>query len=146
MNTIPSGMLPYVGVAIVVQLVLQVTALVMLIRTPGERVSIGGRKWVWVLIIVLGEWLGAILWFILGRTQAPVDVAAPAAAPGTHAAAADTLYGATAPAATAADQPAVAPPATPPNPAILDDADATPEARANDPEIGEDGTGSGELP
>lgn len=150
-STIPAAVSLGILALAVVQIAVQITALVQLVRTPSERVTIGGRKWVWALIIVFGEILGAIIWFIVGRKPATVDTVAPSAAPETRAAAADALYGGTAGAAQApapptSDAPAVVPPPTPPNPAIFDDVAATPEGRAGDPEIGADGTGAGELP
>ena len=36
-----------IGVIVAVQLVLQVTALVQLVKTPSERVTLGGRKWLY---------------------------------------------------------------------------------------------------
>ena len=83
-----------VAVLVAVQLTLQIIALVQLVRTPVERVSIGGRKWVWALIIVFGEILGAIFWFVLGRRAAETDVGAlPQAAPEAKQSAVDSLYG-----------------------------------------------------
>ena len=83
-----------VGVLIAVQLALQITALVQLVRTPAERVSIGGRKWAWALIIVFGEILGAVFWFFLGRRAVEADVGAlPQAAPEAKQSAVDSLYG-----------------------------------------------------
>lgn len=73
---ISPGVLAALGALIAVQLGLQVAALIVLSRTPAERITLGGRKVVWVLIIVLGEILGPIAFFAAGRTAAPVDVAA----------------------------------------------------------------------
>lgn len=52
-----------------VQLTLMITALVILARTPHERVVLG-RKWVWALIIVFVNLIGAIVFFAAGRTPA----------------------------------------------------------------------------
>ncbi len=49
-----------------VQLIVQVVALVDLYRR--EQVT-GGKKWIWVLVIVFGEILGAIIYFIFGRKE-----------------------------------------------------------------------------
>lgn len=89
-----TGVLVGVGVLILVQLTLQVIALVQLVKTPRERVSIGGRKWVWALIILLGEVIGPILWFVIGKTPATVELAP--AAPVNEAdrnSTVDALYG-----------------------------------------------------
>ena len=50
----------------VVQLIVQVVALVDLYRR--EQVA-GGKKWIWVLVIVFGEILGSIIYFIFGRKE-----------------------------------------------------------------------------
>jgi hypothetical protein len=49
----------------VLQLILMVVALVDLSRREKTR----GPKWVWALVIVLGELLGPILYFIIGRKE-----------------------------------------------------------------------------
>jgi hypothetical protein len=83
------------GILVVVQLGVQIWALVDLIRRPAERVK--GSKWLWgALIVFLSNLaLGAILYFAIGRLPAPVDVAAPADASGGDRAqrAVDVLYG-----------------------------------------------------
>jgi hypothetical protein len=48
-----------------IQLILILVALRDLLR-PERRVK-GGNKWLWALIIVLGEVLGPLLYFALGR-------------------------------------------------------------------------------
>ncbi|MEW6216064.1 MAG: PLDc N-terminal domain-containing protein [Candidatus Bipolaricaulota bacterium] len=47
------------------QLSLQVFAVVNVFRTPEERL-VTGRRWVWVLVIVLG-WIGLIVYFTAAR-------------------------------------------------------------------------------
>lgn len=81
-----------VGVVVAVQIALQVTALVQLWRTPAERVSLGGRKWAWALIIVLTELIGPIAWFVAGKSAAPVEQDASGSASSTTSAV-DSLYG-----------------------------------------------------
>lgn len=89
---IPVAGLFGVGLLILVQLTVQVTALVQLVKTPQERVTIGGRKWLWAIIILFGEIVGAVVWFAAGRKAAPVqDVVVPGA--GASTGAADALYG-----------------------------------------------------
>jgi hypothetical protein len=77
----------------IVQIALQVTAIVQLVRTPVERVSLGNKKWLWAVIILLGEIIGPILWFVLGRTPAPVTPIAPTTGSPHQGAAVDALYG-----------------------------------------------------
>ncbi len=94
LTDLPPAVLAGVGVLIVVQLALQIAALVSLVRTPAERVTLGRRKWLWALIIVLGEIIGSIIWFVAGRTPAPAAEAMPAQPADERAkTAADALYG-----------------------------------------------------
>lgn len=81
------------AVLIAIQLTLQITALVQLVRTPADRITIGGRKWAWAIIILLGEIIGPIIWFVAGRKPAAATgtVQAPEAA--ERQAAVDSLYG-----------------------------------------------------
>jgi hypothetical protein len=49
-----------------VNLILLITALVSLSRVEAVR---GGKKWVWVLIIVLVNTIGPILYFTVGKKE-----------------------------------------------------------------------------
>ncbi len=92
-----STVLIAVGVIVLIQLALQVIALVQLVRTPAERVSIGGRKWAWALIIILGELIGPIAWFVAGRRPETISLPAQPSAEDpsrARASAVDALYGA----------------------------------------------------
>jgi drug/metabolite transporter (DMT)-like permease len=76
-----------------VQLATQVYALVDLARRDEV---FGGRKWVWALIIVLGNLLGAIGYLVGGRLVPAVDISGSGASTaGGEAArrAVDALYG-----------------------------------------------------
>jgi hypothetical protein len=57
--------LPFLIPVILLQLVLVVFALVDLIRREKTR----GPKWLWAIIIVLGELLGPILYLLIGREE-----------------------------------------------------------------------------
>ncbi|MEE4276798.1 MAG: PLD nuclease N-terminal domain-containing protein [Thermoleophilia bacterium] len=70
--------------AAVVQLGLLVAALVDLLRRPDEAVA-GGRRWVWILIVVLLQTIGPIIYFVAGRRPRPVADPARAGAAGTPA-------------------------------------------------------------
>lgn len=60
LNDIPWGLIaPILGL----QAILIIVAFIDLFRIPATN----GSKWVWALIIVLGNLLGPILYFILGR-------------------------------------------------------------------------------
>ncbi|HJU74134.1 MAG TPA: PLD nuclease N-terminal domain-containing protein [Gemmatimonadaceae bacterium] len=49
-----------------VQLTLQVIALIDLSKRPAVA---GGRKWVWIIVIVLGGLIGAFAYLAAGRAQ-----------------------------------------------------------------------------
>src|SRR5205823_13040422 len=79
---------------VVAQVATQIYALVDLARRDGVR---GGKKWVWALVIALGNLPGAIAYLAAGRSTPPLDVGGPgsgASAAGGDAAqrALDVLY------------------------------------------------------
>ncbi len=55
--------IPYLIPVLIIQLVLMITALVDLIRREHTR----GPKWVWVLVILLVNYIGPIIYFVAGR-------------------------------------------------------------------------------
>ena len=57
--------LPLLIPILVLQLALMIAALVDLAKRERTR----GPRWVWVLIILVGEFLGSILYFIIGREE-----------------------------------------------------------------------------
>ncbi len=57
--------LPLLIPILIIQLGLQISALIDLYRQPSVR----GPKWAWVLIIILGELLGPILYYFIGRKE-----------------------------------------------------------------------------
>jgi hypothetical protein len=57
--------LPLLIPVVLIELVLMVTALVDLIRRSQTR----GPKWVWVLVIVLINFIGPIIYFVAGRQE-----------------------------------------------------------------------------
>ncbi|SEO68570.1 PLD nuclease N-terminal domain-containing protein [Paenibacillus sp. OV219] len=60
-NQLLSIILPFA----IVQLVLMITAIVVCARAEQTR----GSKWMWILIIVLFNIVGSILFFLIGRKQ-----------------------------------------------------------------------------
>ena len=108
LSTLPTGVIVALAVLLLVQVTLDVIALVDLYRRPVARVMLG-NKWIWVVIILLVNLLGAILYLLVGRKPAAVgDV--PAAAPSMRTESiAESLYGprdsATGPSADSADGP-----------------------------------------
>ncbi len=59
-------LLPYIIPLVLLQLILMIIALVDLSKREKVR---GLPKWLWVIIIVVGEMVGPILYFILGREE-----------------------------------------------------------------------------
>lgn len=57
---------------IVIQLALQIAAGINLYRRPVEEVR-WNNKLVWALIIIFGELIGSIVYFVIGRIEAPED-------------------------------------------------------------------------
>ena len=57
--------IPFLIPVVIIQLVLMITALVDLIRREHTR----GPKWAWILVILLVNYLGPILYFVLGRKE-----------------------------------------------------------------------------
>lgn len=58
-----SQILPIIMPFIVIQFILMIIALVLCFKTEKTR----GPKWMWVLIIVFGNMIGSIVFFIIGR-------------------------------------------------------------------------------
>ncbi|QDZ16869.1 PLDc_N domain-containing protein [Humibacter ginsenosidimutans] len=82
----------------VLELALDVVALVLLVRTPRERVTM--PKWAWALLIIFINLIGSILFLAIGRRPAaavdPLTTGAQtgdAAARPSSASVADALYG-----------------------------------------------------
>jgi DMSO reductase anchor subunit len=93
-SELPLGVLIAVGALVLVQLGLQVTALVQLARITPDRVALGGRKWVWAIIIIFGELIGAIVWFAAGKTPVrAIESGSAAAGVPERQQAVDALYG-----------------------------------------------------
>lgn len=64
LRELPTPALAALGVLLALQLSLQLWALIDLTRRPAVQ---GGRKWVWALVIVLGNLLGALAYLAMGR-------------------------------------------------------------------------------
>ncbi len=50
---------------VILQLALMVVALIDI----AKREQTNGPKWVWILVVVFGEILGSVLYFIFGRKE-----------------------------------------------------------------------------
>jgi len=94
---LPVPVLVLLGVLIVVQIALEVWALIVLFKTPDDRLMLG-KKWPWVLIILLVNMIGAVIFLAAGRTKPALDERAASAQPSVPtgdaaARAVDVLYG-----------------------------------------------------
>ncbi|CAM5222577.1 Phospholipase D-like protein OS=Ureibacillus acetophenoni OX=614649 GN=SAMN05877842_11047 PE=4 SV=1 [Ureibacillus acetophenoni] len=52
---------------LVIQAILMIIALVDLVKTDAERTN--GPKWMWVLIVIIVNTIGPILYFIIGKKR-----------------------------------------------------------------------------
>lgn len=94
-SALPLWVLVVAGVVMVAQLGFEIFVLVKMFQTPAERLTLGGRKWLWAIIILAINWIGAILFLVAGRKpEQAVEVAASTPASTRAEAAADALYGA----------------------------------------------------
>jgi hypothetical protein len=91
---IPLWALIILGVLAVAEIALDVVALVDLFRRPVSQVALG-NKWVWVVIIILINLVGAILYLAIGRKPVPLsEPSGPPSTPrGNPESVADALYG-----------------------------------------------------
>lgn len=81
------------GVLAAAQITLNVFALVDLYRRPVAQVAFG-NKWAWVAIILLVNFVGAILYLAIGRTAPRIDgTEAPIIRRRSPKGVADALYG-----------------------------------------------------
>jgi hypothetical protein len=97
MNTnlpaIPVWAVVALGVLAVAQITLDVVALLDLYRRPNQQV-VFGNKWIWVVIVLLVNTLGAIIYLVAGRKPAAIaENARTASPPARIENIADTLYG-----------------------------------------------------
>lgn len=81
-----------IGALVVLQLSLQVLAFVDIVRKPGPWDL---RKIVWLIVIILGELIGVLMYFAFGRGQlaGTVTESVPAADAEKAAGAVNALYG-----------------------------------------------------
>lgn len=96
-SEIPGWLWAVLVVLAVFQIAVQIFALIVLFRTPEERV-LTGKRWIWLLVILLGSLVGSIVFLFAGRKplQAadPLAQGVPPASTADRATrAADVLYG-----------------------------------------------------
>ena len=93
LTSVPGWVLVVLGLLAVVQITLDVIALVDLYRRPVKQVVLG-NKWIWVVIVLLVNTLGAIIYLVAGRKPAAIAENARTASPTARIEnIADTLYG-----------------------------------------------------
>ncbi|WP_407341893.1 PLD nuclease N-terminal domain-containing protein [Pengzhenrongella phosphoraccumulans] len=93
LSSLPVGVLVALVVVGLVQITLEVIALLDLYRRPTDRVLLA-NKWVWVAVIVLANIIGPILYLVTARKPAAIDeISAPAGTSSTRTdTIADALY------------------------------------------------------
>jgi hypothetical protein len=69
LSTIPVPVLIVLGALVVVEIGLDLVALVDLYRRPTPQVA-SGNKWIWVAVILLVNLVGPILYLTVGRKPA----------------------------------------------------------------------------
>ncbi|MEC5148521.1 PLD nuclease N-terminal domain-containing protein [Cryobacterium sp. GrIS_2_6] len=93
LSSLPGWAWIVIAAIAVLQVTLDVIALVDLYRRPADRV-LTGNKWVWVAVILLANLLGAILYLVVARKPAVLDAVATPRPPSISPdAVADALYG-----------------------------------------------------
>ena len=94
LESMPAWMLVVGGVIVLAQLGFEIYALVDMFKRPPEQLGLGGRKWLWAVIILGINWIGAIVYLAAGRKPAPAVEVIPATPAADRAeSAADALYG-----------------------------------------------------
>lgn len=96
LSDLPTGVLIAIGLLALVQIAVEVWAIVKLLQTPDDRL-VFGKKWPWLVIILFVNLIGAIVFLVAGRKPAPatdpLGQGAGAPAENRAARAADVLYG-----------------------------------------------------
>ena len=60
-----------IGILSIGAIVLWIWALVDCIQVPDDSMYESGNKLIWVLIIVFTNWIGALLYLLIGRPRGP---------------------------------------------------------------------------
>lgn len=72
-SEIPAWALPILGSLAVIQVALDVLALLDLYRRPVAQVQ-SGNKWIWAAVILLVNIVGAVLYLAVGRMRPDTNV------------------------------------------------------------------------
>jgi hypothetical protein len=91
-TAMPPGVVVALVVLGLIELALVVFCIVDIVRRPAV---LGEHKWVWIVIVLLFNFIGSIIYLAIGRVQPPPPEtrAEPAEVGGRVTAAADILYG-----------------------------------------------------
>ena len=94
LSAVPPWVLVALGVLVVLEITLDVIALVDLYRRPLDQV-VFANKWIWLAIVLLVNTFGAIIYLVAGRRPAALtDDARPSGPTSVRTEdVADTLYG-----------------------------------------------------
>ena len=94
LSSVPVWVLVVLGLLFVLEIALDVIALVDLYRRPADQL-VFANKWVWLAIILLVNTVGAIIYLVAGRKPAVAtdDAAPPASTSAGTDDIADILYG-----------------------------------------------------
>jgi hypothetical protein len=91
LSALPWPALVALALVSLAQVCLQLYSLYDLARRPAV---VGGRKWLWLLVILFVNFAGAVLYLAVGRAPAPTpEPPAPRDTPRRAAEVADLLYG-----------------------------------------------------
>jgi len=92
-TALPTWMIATLVVFVIVQVGLEVYAIIDIIRRPADRIT-GNNKVLWVLLVLFVNLIGAIIYLVVGRKPDVVTDARPVdTAPEVASNAVDTLYG-----------------------------------------------------
>lgn len=92
-TALPTPVLIALIVLSVVQVGVEVYAIIDIIRRPSDRI-VGEKKWIWVVLVLFVNLIGAIIYLVVGRKPAEIALAQPSkATPDVARDAVDTLYG-----------------------------------------------------
>lgn len=96
LSTLPMWVIVVGAVVGIAQIAFEIWVLVRMFKTPADQLTLGGRKWLWAIIILAINWIGGVIFLVAGRKPVAVEEVRPTRAAASRAAdAADELYGST---------------------------------------------------
>jgi hypothetical protein len=67
----------FLGLLGIAALIVWIWALIDCVQVPDDSMYQSGNKLIWVLIIVFTNWIGALLYFLIGRPKGGGEAATP---------------------------------------------------------------------